>query len=162
MPWGWRQVRKMHQSWERSRARSEAFRRLQGWPARPGQRTQQAVPGGGLWEAQRGGTPSASGPFQLHQHLSFPSWSQPLPGPPQPSCWLPSVPQAWMELPGGCARMMEILVYFKPLRDLTKFLKYFLPKVLFFCKTLFVGTLTSFFKYYHYVIVVFLIFYFLG
>lgn len=43
--------------------------------------------------------------------------------------------------------MMEILVYFKPLGDLTKFLKYFLPKVLFFCKTLFVGTLTSFFKY---------------
>lgn len=100
-------------------------------------------------------TPSASSPFQLHQHLSFPSWSQPLPGPPQPFCWLPSVPQAWMELPGGCARMMEILGYFKPLRDLTKFLKSFLPKVLFFCKTLFVGTLTSFFKYYHYVIVVF-------
>lgn len=30
--------------------------------------------------------------------------------------------------------MMQILVDFEPLRDLTKFLKYFLPKVLFFCK----------------------------
>lgn len=33
--------------------------------------------------------------------------------------------------------MMQILVYFESLRDLTKFLKYFLPKVLFFCKIVF-------------------------
>jgi len=49
--------------------------------------------------------------------------------------------------------MMQILGYFEPLRDLTKFLN-FLPKVLFFWKTFF-GKLTSFFNYYHYIIVVF-------
>lgn len=50
--------------------------------------------------------------------------------------------------------MMQILVYVQPLRDLTNFLKYFLPKVLFFCKTFF-GTLTSFFNYYHIIVVIF-------
>lgn len=49
--------------------------------------------------------------------------------------------------------MMQVLVSFEALGDLTKFLKYFLPKVLFFSKTFF-GKLTSFFDYYHYVIVV--------
>lgn len=48
--------------------------------------------------------------------------------------------------------MMQIFVHFEPLRDQTKFLKYYLPKVLFFCNT-FVGKLTSFFSYYHYIIV---------
>lgn len=62
-------------------------------------------------------------------------------------------PSDLTEFLGECTQMMQILVYFEPLRYLTKFLKYFLPKVLFFCKTFF-GKLTSFFNYYHCIIVV--------
>lgn len=52
--------------------------------------------------------------------------------------------------------MMQILGYFEPYRDLTKLLKYVLPKVLLLCKTLlfFFGKLTLFFDYYHYTVVV--------
>lgn len=64
--------------------------------------------------------------------------------------------------------MMQILTDFKRHGDLTKILNtfpfffFFLPKVLFLCKTLFLFCkLTSFLSYYRYIIVVFLIFHLL-
>lgn len=46
-------------------------------------------------------------------------------------------PSDLMGFMGGCTQMMQILVDFQPLRDPTKFQRYFLPKVLFFCKAFF-------------------------
>lgn len=97
------------------------------------------------------------------QPICFFSWSQQssvYAAPPLVTC----VPQTQMEFPGGCVQMMQILLYFKRHGNLTKTSKcifflnqrcYFSVRLFFSCK------LTSFLNYYHYIIVVFLIFHFL-
>lgn len=157
---GWRQVRRLHRGWERSEPGSEpqsatAVSTLWGVQAMLA-RTSRAAPEGGFWRlsGEEGilhpALPVAISLTDL-QHLCF-SRPQPLPldnAAILPGTWCPLDLGIW----GEYMQMMQILVHFEPLRDRTKFLKYFLPKVLFFCKT-FVGKLTSFFSYYHYVIVV--------
>lgn len=70
------------------------------------------------------------------QHLCVSSGSQPLWVDTQASCSLPC-PSDLDGVSGRCTQVMQILVYFESPRDLTKFLKYFLPKVLFLYKNTF-------------------------